>query len=72
MNRKEHINWSKERALKYLESGDTKNALASMLSDLGKHKETMDHSAIMLEGMLMMAGHLNTVPEVKKFIEGFN
>ncbi len=72
MNREEHLKWCKQRALKYLESGDTKNALASMFSDLGKHKDTTDPPAIMLGGILMMAGHLNTVAEVKKFIEGFN
>lgn len=36
----EHMRWCKERALRYLDSGDTINAVTSMLSDLDKHPET--------------------------------
>jgi len=40
MTRTEHVEWCKERAREYLEQGDVTNAIASMLSDLGKHNET--------------------------------
>lgn len=48
MNREEHLKWAKDRALEYVEKGDLKNAWASMVSDLGKHEETEDHSAILM------------------------
>ena len=38
--RADHLNWAKQRALKYVELGDLPNALASMMSDLEKHPET--------------------------------
>ncbi len=72
MNREEHLNWCKQRALEYLETGDTENALASMFSDLKKHPETQAHPAIELGIMLMFIQQLNTTEEVRKFIEGFN
>jgi hypothetical protein len=40
MTRAEHLAWCKERALEYLDMGDRVNAMASMISDLGKHPET--------------------------------
>lgn len=40
MTRAEHLAWAKARALEYLDRGDAANALASMISDLGKHDET--------------------------------
>ena len=70
--RQEHMDWCKQRALAYCDTGDAKNALASMLSDLSKHEETENHGAIGLTGMLMMGGFLNTVEAVRKHIEGFN
>ena len=42
-----------------------------MGSDLGKHPETANHSAIQLGMMMLMAGHLTTPAEMRKFIEGF-
>lgn len=47
MNRAEHLNWCKQRALEYLNPGQffsIDDAMASMASDLGKHDETRhDH-----------------------------
>lgn len=70
--RAEHLDWCKQRALEYLETGDTTNALASMLSDLNKHPETQDHAGAQLTAMLMFGGFLSTPDEVRKHIEGFN
>jgi hypothetical protein len=39
MNRSEHLEWCKKRALEYCDRGDAENALFSMLSDLGEHPE---------------------------------
>ncbi|MCR4306930.1 MAG: hypothetical protein NUV42_03075 [Candidatus Yonathbacteria bacterium] len=72
MNRSEHMALCKKRALEYVEVGDLYQAYASMVSDLGKHPETESHAAIQLGMMLMMSGQLNTVQEMRKFIEGFN
>lgn len=72
MNRKEHLDWCKKRALEYIEIGDINQAFASMMSDLRKHPETTDHSAIQLGAMLYFNNQLNTADKMKKFIEGFN
>ena len=69
--RAEHLAWCKQRALAYVDMGDTQQAFASMGSDLGKHPETANHSAIQLGMMMLMAGHLTTPAEMRKFIEGF-
>lgn len=39
MTRDEHLEWAKERALKYADEGDINNAFASIASDLSKHEE---------------------------------
>ena len=72
MTRDEHLAWCKQRALEYVERGDLTNAYGSMASDLGKHPDTRDHSAIQLGMMLMMTGNLKTQHDMKRFIEGFN
>lgn len=72
MTREEHMQWCKERALEYIDRGDAKNALASMLSDLRKHPETENHAGSDLAGMLLLTGRLQTTQELRKFIEGFN
>lgn len=70
--RAEHVAWCKERALEYVDLGDTANALASMTSDLGKHEETADHAAIQLGMLLAMGGHLSTSRDMREWIEGIN
>lgn len=74
MTRQEHLKWCKDRALEYVNAGDIDEALASMLSDLGKHQETMDslRSCGPLAMMMKMSGQLSTREDMKKFIEGFN
>jgi len=72
VNRAEHLEWCKKRALEYIEQGDLTNAYASMASDMGKHPDTAKHSAISLGLQLMMIGKLNTLDKMRRFIEGFN
>ena len=71
MTRQEHMQWCKSRALAYL-PGNPREAITSMLSDLGKHEETRD----ILGGPLAMLGIMeaaNANPEsARRFIEGFN
>lgn len=70
--RAEHLAWCKTRALAYVDSGDLKNAFASLASDLNGHPETEGHSAAQLGMMLMLAGHLGTADQMRDFIEGYN
>lgn len=49
MNRAEHIEWTKTRAMMELDAGGPNavpSAIASIMSDLAKHPGTRDHSAI--------------------------
>ena len=72
MNRAEHIQWAKKRALQYVEHGQISEAYTSFVSDLGKHQETCGHPAIRLGMMLMMGGHLSTAHQMTEFINGTN
>jgi hypothetical protein len=72
VTRQEHLDWCKQRALEYCDHGDVTNAWASMASDLSKHPETEKHAAIGLGMAMLMAGHLNSVEAMRKFINGFN
>jgi hypothetical protein len=72
MNRSEHLEWCKSHALEYIKVNDPNQAFVSMVSDLGKHPETKDHPAIQLGLILSLGGQLNSVEEMRKFIEGFN
>mgnify|MGYP001616639802 CR=1 FL=1 len=70
--RQEHLKWCKERAAEYLNRNDWKNAWASFASDMSKHAETKDHSALGLGTQMLFAGLNNNVPDMCRFIEGFN
>lgn len=72
MNRTEHLEWCKKRAIEYVDSGDIGQAYASFMSDMTKHTETRDHAALTLGMELMISGQLNTNNSMRKFINGFN
>lgn len=74
MNRAEHLQWCKDRALEYADAGDAAQAMASMMSDLGKHPDTESSAGIVAELMmpLAMMGEFEKPGELRKFIEGFN
>lgn len=72
MTRQEHLEWCKQRAIEYVETGDTQNAFASFQSDMRKHDETTNHSALGIMTQMFFGGHLNTPAQMRKFIEGFN
>ena len=68
--REEHLAWCKERALAYLADHDVRNAITSMLSDLGKHPECAGAGEKMaLFGMMIIRDY--SVDDARKFIEGF-
>jgi len=70
--RAEHLDWCKQRALEYVRIGDNAQAFSSMTSDLGKHPETANHTALELGLLLLMNGHLDRPGEMEEFIRGFN
>ena len=72
MDRTEHLQWCKDRALEYVRLGDLDQAIASFQSDMRKHAETANHSALELMTMMMFGGQLSTSTDVEKFINDFN
>jgi len=68
MNRQEHMQWCKDRALEYVNANNTDEALASMMSDLGKHEETKSSASICMLGMQ----YIGNADGMRKFINGFN
>ncbi|WP_013324090.1 hypothetical protein [Gloeothece verrucosa] len=72
MNKTEHLNWAKERALEYLDLNQLENAWLSFYSDLNKHEELRNHVGLQFGRQLKYAGFLNSVEEMKDFIKGFN
>lgn len=73
MDRDQYVMWCKERAMAYVERGQYANAVASMLSDLGKNKETESSSvgALAKMGMFILM-QSPTKESVTKYIQGFN
>ena len=72
MNRAEHLEWCKRRAIEYIDINDTTQAWTSMVSDLRKHPETSNHSAIELGTSMLFGGFLSSQDEMRRFILGFN
>lgn len=59
-------------ALEYVDAGEVTKAFDSISSDLGKHPDTANHSAIEMGFLLLMQGGLNTPEKMRSFINGFN
>jgi hypothetical protein len=71
--RAEHLQWCKDRAIEILDKEfDAPGAYTSFVSDMNKHSETQNHSAIQLGLMMIFSGNLSTIEEMRKFINGFN
>jgi hypothetical protein len=70
MTRDEHLQWSKERALEYLDRGEVIEGMTSMMSDLSKHEELANHGGLRIAPMFYGASH--DYHAVKRWIEGFN
>lgn len=76
MNRKDHLEWAKKRALQEVDRGNLTEAFASMSADLLKHEET---AKLLSEGLgmkiLSVGQHiamLGTADDMRKWIDGFN
>jgi len=73
VTREQHLLWCMERALTELERGRVSEGFTSMLSDIRKHPETINHKGGELGAMLMMLpGWIDNPREVRHWIEGFN
>jgi len=70
--RSEHLQWCKDRAIEYVDSGDLKNAFASFQSDMSKNNETEDHIALQMGTMLLLSGNLDNDHQMREWINGFN
>ncbi len=65
MNRQEHLDWAKKRALEHVELGQLQQAVLSMLMDLSRHP---DFALDLQEGLLT----IGQGPEaVKRWIASF-
>lgn len=69
LSRDEHLAWCKGRALEYWRRNELTDAVASMLSDLGKHPESRIPDAIAALGLLAAVSGDRLA--VFRFIEGF-
>lgn len=70
MNRDEHVQWCKDRALDYINSGDLINAFSSMVSDMSKHPETKAIAQAMAPvGMIYVRD--GDYQSMRRWIEGF-
>ncbi len=70
MTRDEHMDWCKKRALEYIDRGDIREGITSMLSDLSKHEHTRGIGDKL--GMLGMFEIMNGTPQsARRFVEGF-
>jgi len=72
MNRQEHLQWCKDRAIEYVMNGDNPQAFASFQGDMSKHPETSNHLALEMGTMLLLSGHLSSPDQMKSWINGFN
>jgi hypothetical protein len=70
MNAAEHFDWAVGRAMEYVEMGDGGNAMASLISDLGKHEDTAGILSEDLQGLFMMEVVLGGAQGARRFIEG--
>lgn len=68
MTRDEHLQWAKNRAMEYINRNDYPQAVASMLSDLGKHPDT-EKSAQSCGFLALMVKDRRSAID---FVQGFN
>jgi hypothetical protein len=70
VSREEHLAWCKARAHEYLDRGDIKNGVTSMLSDMGKRDDTKVNPTLALFGMKVIIDQ--DMIEAVRFVDGFN
>lgn len=72
MTREEHLAWCKKRAHEYLTTGDIKNAVISMMSDLRKHPETALPNGSILNQLGLMTAISGDPDSARRYIDSFH
>jgi hypothetical protein len=72
MNRAEHLQRAKDRALEYADRGDWPGAMASLIRDLGQHPETDGHAGIVPMLELSATDEFRRPGRMRKCIENFS
>ncbi len=73
MNRQQHLQWCKDRALDYLNRGKIAEGMASFTSDMGKHEDTARTlNNGLSHAIIMQALMTNSQRECIAAVEGFN
>jgi hypothetical protein len=73
MTREEHMNWCKERAKNEMTFYKrAKEGIISMISDLSKHPDTINHPAKILLTMELMSYPNMSIEEATNLIDGCN
>jgi hypothetical protein len=70
MTKNEHIQWCIDRAEQYLDQQDLTQGIASFVSDMTKHEETIEAMMIFVDTDLLFE-HTNTISEFRRWIKGF-
>jgi len=70
VNAAEHFDWAVGRAMEYVEMDDAANAMASLISDLGKHKDTAGILNPALQVLFLGEVMIGGAPGARRFIEG--
>lgn len=69
MNKEQYIQWSKDRAMVYINQGNAPLALASFMSDINGHEDLKNNFALI---ELLKAIDINSILDVERFMEGLN
>lgn len=70
MTAAEHFDWAVGRAMEYVEMGDGGGAMASLLSDLGKHDGTAGILTADLNTLFLGEVIIGGASGARRFIEG--
>lgn len=70
MNASEHYDWAVARAKEYVDMGDGGSAVASLVSDFGKHPGTQGLLTEDLTGLFMAEVIIGGAPAAGRFIDG--
>ena len=71
MSRDEYLQRAKDRALRYLEAGNTVEAVTSLLSELSQHPELNKHAGHYIGDQLLGSPMINNTEFVRRYIVGY-
>ena len=70
MDAAEHFAWAQARALEYVDRNEPAQAMASFVSDLGKHEGTVGILTPDLQGLFLGEVMIGGATGARSFIEG--